>query len=137
MADTDDGFEAAKRRGDARLHGPRAVAARYDAGRGRVIITMSSGVELGLLPRDLEGLAGATPADLRVIEVEAMGLGIHFPLIDADLYLPALLEGVLGSRGWMAARLGAAGGQARSFAKTTAARENGRHGGRPRKTAGE
>jgi hypothetical protein len=130
---TDEQFEAAKRRGEARLRGPRAVAARYDAGRGRVVIALSTGVELGLLPRDVEGLAGAAAADLRVIEVSGMGLGVHFPRLDVDLYVPALLEGVLGSRRWMAARLGAAGGQARSIAKAAAARENGRRGGRPRK----
>lgn len=132
-------FDAAKRRGEERLRGPRAVAARYDAGRGRVVIALSTGVELGLAPRDVEGLAGASAADLRVIEVEAMGLGIHFPRLDADLYVPALLEGVLGSRRWMAARLGATGGQARTPAKAAAARANGRRGGRPRKTtvAGE
>lgn len=131
----DEQFEAAKQRGEERLRGPRAIAARYDAGRGRVVITLSTGVELGLAPRDLEGLAGASVEELRVIEVEGMGLGVRFPRLDADLYVPALLEGVLGSRRWMAARLGAGGGQARSAAKATAARENGQRGGRPRKTA--
>jgi hypothetical protein len=106
-------FEAERRRGAKRVRGPRAVAARYDAGRGRVVITLSTGVELGLAPRDVEGLAGAPAEDLRVIELEAVGLGVHFPRLDADLQVPALLEGVLGSRRWMAARLGAAGGRAR------------------------
>lgn len=133
---TDEQFEAAKRRGDARLQGPHAVTARYDAGRGRLVIALSTGVELGLAPRDVEGLAGASVDDLRAVEIDSQGLGIHFPRLDADVYVPALLEGVLGSRGWMAARLGAAGGQARSPAKTTAARENGRRGGRPRKSVG-
>lgn len=132
---TDEQFEAAKQRGEERMRGPRAVAARYDAGRGRVVITLATGVEIGLAPRDVEGLAGASAEDLRIVEVDGMGLGIHFPRLDADLYVPALLEGVLGSRRWMAARLGAAGGQARSAVKAEAARENGRRGGRPRKTA--
>ncbi len=136
MADVNDDvfraqFEAAKRRGDARLRGPRAVAARYDAGRGRVVITLSTGVELGLAPRDVEGLADASAEDLREVEIEAKGLGVHFPRLDADLYVPALLEGVLGSRRWMAARLGAVGGRARTPAKAAAARANGRRGGRP------
>ncbi len=132
---TDEQFEAAKRRGEDRLRGPLAVAARYDAGRGRVVIALSTGVELGLAPRDVEGLAGASTEDLRAVEVNGMGLGVHFPRLDVDLYVPALLEGVLGSRHWMAARLGAAGGQARTLAKAAAARENGRRGGRPRKAA--
>lgn len=131
---TDEQFEAAKQRGEARLQGPRAVAARYDAGRGRVVIALSTGIELGLAPRDVEGLAGASADDLRAVEIDSQGLGIHFPKLDADLYVPALLEGVLGSRRWMAARLGTAGGQARSPAKATAARENGKRGGRPRKS---
>lgn len=131
---TDEQFETAKRRGDARLQGPQAVAVRYDAGRGRIVIALSTGVELGLVPRDVEGLAGASADDLRAVEIDSQGLGVHFSKLDADLYVPALLEGVLGSRRWMAARLGAAGGQARSPAKATAARENGRLGGRPRKS---
>lgn len=132
---TDEQFEIAKQRGAKRLQGPHAIAARYDAGRGRVVITLSTGIELGLVPRNVEGLAGASVEDLRVVEVDGMGLGVHFPRLDADLYVPALLEGVLGSRRWMAAQLGAAGGQVRSTAKTVAARENGRRGGRPRKAA--
>ena len=131
---TDQQFEAAKQTGNARLAGPRAVAARYDAGRGRVVIVLSTGVELGLAPRDVEGLAGASAADLKAIEIDGLGLGIHFPRLDAELYVPALLEGVLGSSRWKASRLGAAGGQARGGAKSIAARENGRRGGRPRKS---
>jgi len=42
---------------------------------------------------------------------------------------------MLGSKSWMARQLGSSGGRARSKAKTIAARENGRKGGRPRKTA--
>jgi hypothetical protein len=53
--------------------------------------------------------------------------------IDADLYLPALLEGFLGSRRWMAARMGKVGGAVSSEAKAAPARANGRLGGRPKK----
>jgi hypothetical protein len=38
----------------------------------------------------------------------------------------------MGSRKWMAARLGAEGGKARTQAKRTVARANGSLGGRPR-----
>jgi hypothetical protein len=132
---TTEQFEAAKARGEARMRSPRAESAHYDAGRNRVIVRLTTGVEIGFAPRDVEGLQHASIDDLKVIEVEAFGLGIHFPKVDADLYVPALLEGVLGSNRWMAARLGAAGGRTRSAAKAAASRENGKLGGRPRKVA--
>jgi hypothetical protein len=69
------------------------------------------------------------------IEISPSGFGIHFPKLDADLYMPGLLEGFLGSKKWMASRLGQAGGQSRSRMKREASRENGKLGGRPRKTA--
>ena len=109
---TTEEFETAKARGEARMRGPRAESAHYDAGRNRVIVRLTTGVELGFAPRDVEGLQDASVDDLKVIEVEAFGLGIHFPKLDTDLYVPALLEGVLGSKRWMAAQLGAAGGRA-------------------------
>lgn len=130
---TAEAFAAATARGAARLRGPRAEAAFYDAGRGRVIVLLSTGIELGLDPARVEGLQGAATADLTEIEVDALGLGLHFPRLDADLYVPALLQGILGSKRWMAALLGASGGAARSEAKSAAARENGKRGGRPRK----
>jgi len=130
-------FEAAKARGEVRMRGPRAESAHYDAGRNRIIVRLTTGVELGFAPRDVEGLRHASADDLKVIEVEAFGLGIHFPKLDADLYAPALLQGVLGSKQWLAAQLGAAGGRTRSAAKAAASRENGKRGGRPRRSTAD
>ncbi len=136
MADiTPKEFREAQMRGAARLRGPLAESAHYDAGRGRLIVRLTSGVEISFPPALAEGLEHATAADLVVIEVDACGLGVHIPALDADLYVPALLEGILGSEGWMAARMGAKGGRVRSAAKTAAVRENGRKGGRPKKVA--
>jgi Protein of unknown function (DUF2442) len=112
---------------------PTAVGARYDRRIGRVVIALSSGLEIAFKPHDAQGLEAARPAQLANIELSPSGLGIHFPDLDADLYLPALLEGFLGSRQWMAASLGQAGGRATSADKASAARANGRLGGRPRK----
>jgi hypothetical protein len=81
-----------------------ALAARYDRRIGRVVIRLSSGLEVAFSPRDAQGLESAKPADLDEIEISPSGLGIHFPRLDADLYLPALLQGLLGSRAWMANR---------------------------------
>src|ERR1700759_3594360 len=123
---TTEQFEAARTRGEARLRGPRAASAHYDAGRDRVIVRLTTGVEIGFASGDAEGLQRASPDDLALIEVDALGLGLHFPRLDADLYVPALLESVLGSKSWMAARLGGAGGRVRSRAKAAAFRDNGK-----------
>lgn len=112
---------------------PTATAVRYDRRIGRIVIDLSSGIEVAFRPHDAQGLERAKADDLAEIEISPSGLGIHFPRLDADLYLPALLEGFLGSRRWMAAEMGKAGGKATSEAKAAAARENGRQGGRPRR----
>ena len=125
---------AAKARGVARIWGPRAASARYDAGRNRVIVKLTTGIEIAFAPRDVEGLQHASAEDLKSIEVEAFGLGIHFPTLDADLYIPALLKGVLGSKRWMAVRHAAATGRARDGSKPEATREKGKRNSRRRKS---
>jgi hypothetical protein len=112
---------------------PTATAARYDRRIGRVVIELSTGLALAFKPQQVQGLELATPAQLRQIDISPSGLGLHFPDLDADLYLPGLLEGVLGSRQWMAAQLGKIGGSKTSPAKTAAVRVNGKRGGRPKK----
>jgi hypothetical protein len=114
---------------------PPAVRARYDRRSNRIRIHFSTGLDVSFSPRDAEGLEKATSAQLAKIEISPSGFGIHFPRIDGDLYLPGLLMGFLGSRNWMAARLGALGGKSRSAAKRAAAKKNGRRGGRPKKSA--
>jgi hypothetical protein len=112
---------------------PTAVAARYDRRVGRVVITLSNRLEVGFKPHDVQGLETARPAQLADIEISPSGLGLHFPQLDADLYLPALLQGFLGSRQWMAQAMGKVGGKSATPQKADAARANGRLGGRPRK----
>jgi hypothetical protein len=128
-----DDFEIANRK--ARKLGasvPRAVSAHYDRRIGSVVIHLNSRLDVSFSPHDAEGLENATPSQLDPIEISPSGFGLHFPKLDADIYLPALLEGFLGSRKWMASRLGATGGRARSKAKAAAARKNGHLGGRPK-----
>jgi hypothetical protein len=111
----------------------KAISARYDGKNGRVVIRLGSDLDVSFSPNDAQGLEKATPSQLDEIEISPSGLGIHFPKLDADLYLPAILQGFLGSRKWMASRLGQAGGKSRSAAKKKASRVNGKLGGRPRR----
>ncbi len=136
MVETKKGaFATAKARGDKRLQGPRAESAHYDDARDRVVIRLTTGVEIAFPPRAAQGLERAKPADLEDIQITPAGLGVHFPKLDADLYVPAPLEGILGSANWMASLMERKGGKSRSPRKRASARENGKRGGRPPKTA--
>ena len=136
MTLTDAEVQKAEKRMQARMQAqPRAVAARYDRHAARVIVTLSNGLDLGVPVALAQGLAGAKASDLAIVEITPTGLGLHWPKLDADLHLPSLLQGLFGTRRWMAGLLGKAGGSATSPAKKAAARANGRRGGRPRKEA--
>src|SRR5580704_14647765 len=136
MAITSQQFKQANASGKSlKASIPGATSAHFDRKSGNIIVTLSSGIGIFFSPKDAQGLEAATPAQLSEIEISPSGFGLHFPKLDADLYVPAILEGFLGSRKWMAARLGAAGGSSRSKPKAAAARANGALGGRPRKLA--
>jgi hypothetical protein len=83
------------------LDQPRAISANYDAVRGRIVVLMSSGLELAFDPRAAEGLEHASATQLAHIEISPAGDGLHWPEVDADLFVPALLEGKFGSTAWM------------------------------------
>jgi hypothetical protein len=124
---------ANQRARELQAHAPRVVSARYDPKTGRIVIHLSSRLIVSFAPQDAQGLEKAGPSQLNEIEISPSGFGLHFPAVDADLYVPALLEGFLGSKSWMASRLGQLGGQVTSKAKKAASQANGRLGGRPRK----
>ncbi len=96
--------EAEARLAEELRHTATAIAVRYDRGRWRVVIRLNTGLEVMFAPHDAEGLERATAADLEEIEISPTGLGLHFPRLDADLYVPALLQGLFGSERWRAAR---------------------------------
>jgi hypothetical protein len=128
--------EQANRRATERQKStPRAVSAKFDERLGKVVVELSSGLMIGFRPEDAQGLENARPEHLGEIEITPSGFGLHFPRLDADLYIPALLEGFFGSKKWAAARLGASGGAAKTKVKAAASRANGLLGGRPRKPA--
>jgi Protein of unknown function (DUF2442) len=111
---------------------PVAVAANYQSDTGLIEIHFSNGSRFAFPAHLGQGLEGASPAALAEIEITPSGTGLHWELLDADLYIPALLEGIFGSRQWMTA-LARKGGAAKSAAKSAASRQNGKKGGRPRK----
>lgn len=123
--------KAAEERGRRLQREYAASEAHYDQATGRVVVSFPTEVQISFPPQKVQGLSDATEQDLQLIELSPSGLSLHFPSLDADVYIPALMQNILGSKSWMA-RIGQAGGVVRSERKSQAARENGRRGGRPK-----
>lgn len=128
-------FQAAIQRGEDLRQNGYAVSAEYDAPQNRLVVSLSSGVIIMVPVHLMQELADADPAALGEIEIAPSGLALHWPSLDADVYVPSLMQGIFGTKRWMAAQLGAAGGRVTTPAKAAAARQNGAKGGRPRKQA--
>jgi len=130
-----DEFGLANARAAERLKTmPRAVSAKFDRASGKVVIELSSGVGISFRPEDAQELAAAPRSALNKIEITPSGLGLYFPRADADISIPGLLEGLLGSKTWSAARMEETGGKSRSAANGVASRANSHLGGRSRKS---
>jgi len=112
----------------------RAVRAAYEPDADIVRIDFKNDMRVDVPRRLLQGLENATPTQLAHIEITELGEGLHWEALDVDHYIPGLLNGVFGTRRWMA-KIGRNGGRARTPAKARAARANGSKGGRPKKTA--
>ncbi len=115
----------------ARAQEPRARRAYYDRERKLVVVELTNGAVFAFPPRLAQGLRGASADALAEVDVSPSGEALHWERLDADLRVPALLQGMFGTRTWMR-QLGQAGGRVRSEAKARAARANGAKGGRPR-----
>ena len=111
---------------------PRAVDARYVRETGLVELVLDNGCFFAFPAAQTEGLDDADPDLLERVEILGQGYALRWEDLDADLTVPGLLAGRLGSRRWMAEELGRAGGRVTSPAKARAARANGQKGGRPR-----
>ncbi len=130
---TDEEIEAGRVRGRIRAaHEPHAVAASYDGKRDRVVVELTTGLELAIPRRMLQGLADATPEQLSRVHVLDPGTAIAWDDPDVGFTVGGLVSSVFGTKEWMGA-LGRVGGSAKSGRKATTSRENGAKGGRPKK----
>jgi hypothetical protein len=137
MVTRDEVKQANARARRLRDSGPTAVSATYDRRSDRIVVRLTSGIDIGFSPHDTQGLETAKPAQLNPIEISPSGLGLHFPKVDADLYLPALLEGVFGTRCWMAARSEGPKRRGTPSKSSASSRKSGGPSGRTRKAAAE
>ena len=137
MADlTEEQLRRAEARGRGMLEAePRASAAHYDPAAGRVVIELANGCAYAFPVQRVQDLQGASDEALGRCRSRRRRIQSHWPKLDVDLYVPALVAGVFGTRAWIARELARVAGRARSPAKAAAARSNGAKGGRPRKAA--
>ena len=118
---TDAELAAAEARGAAMLAAqPRAVAARYEPATRKVMVDLANGCSY-VFPADLvQDLNGSDDAKLSKIVVDGAGFNLHWPLLDADLFVPALVAGLFGNRDWMMREMARQAGRAKSPSKASA-----------------
>src|SRR5450631_4242516 len=99
---TEAQLEAAELSGRKMLESePRASAAHYDQASGRVVVDLVNGCTYAFPAQLVQDLHGASPEALAGVEVDGLGFNLHWPALDADLYVPALVSGIFGTRAWM------------------------------------
>ena len=130
-------LKAATKRGQEFLATtPRAVEAFFDEEKQLITVYLNNGCVFGFPPRYLKELRTATDAEISQITVTPQGTALHWEHLDAHYRLIGLLNGIFGTKAWLA-ELGRKGGSVTTDAKAKAARINGAKGGRPRKTAND
>ncbi|MGF7211099.1 hypothetical protein GGE65_005715 [Skermanella aerolata] len=114
---------------------PSAIAACFDAASGLINVGLSNGCSFAFPVRLAQGLEEASPDALAEVEILGQGYGLHWEKLDVDLSIPGLLAGLFGTKAFMDRQRAARAGASTSQAKPEAARQNGRRGGRPSKSA--
>ena len=133
---TDEQLKKAEARGRRQFETEsRAIKAQYDAKADRIVVDLANGCVYAFPVGRVQELRGASGEDLADVAVDGVGFNLHWPKLDVDLYVPALVSGIFGTRAWMAGELARIAGRTKSPTKAAAARANGAKGGRPRKTA--
>jgi hypothetical protein len=111
---------------------PRAERVAYDARKKQIILALRRGAIVALPVERIRWLKDATSRQLHNLRRDQFGTGIVLEELDIHISIQGVLRDLVGLTG-SASFMGAAGGKAKSPAKASAARANGKRGGRPRK----
>ncbi len=101
---TQQEHDEATRRGEELVRDePGAVSVRFDPATRRVTIDLNRGYSVSFSPERAQVLANASAEDLAECEITSAGLGIYFPKLDHDMWVPAIVKGRFGNDRWEAA----------------------------------
>lgn len=112
---------------------PHALSATYDGKHDRVVVELDNGCLFAFPAHNVQGLEQASTETLADIELLGEGYALHWPRANASLRIEGALAGIFGSRKWMHRQAAREAGSRTSTRKASAARENGKKGGRPKK----
>jgi hypothetical protein len=99
------------------------------------MIELSNGSVFGFVAARVPALAGLPAATLARVTVSPGGSGLNWEEVDVDLSVAGLILDAV-DQSAKRSELARLAGKSRSRAKATAARANGKKGGRPRRSAG-
>src|SRR6516162_5968942 len=91
---------------------PRAARATYHAKDNTLRIELTNGAAISVPVKLIPALKGASPSEVRLVEVLGRGGGLHWEALDVDLSVPGLVSSVFAGPEWMA-ELGRLRGQGR------------------------
>lgn len=134
-------FEEATKRGEEAIaNSPKARKVSYNSKNKRLMVELENGLTVMIPSNLIQIFENATDEQIKDVEIGARGLYLRWGNLDEDLSVARLLQGVFGTAKWMnglkehLSRAGKKGGASRSDTKRAASAENGRRGGRPRKS---
>ncbi len=111
---------------------PHAESVDFNLQRRVMMLCMSDGRRVELPLDDIQGLAFASPTQLREWEMLGRGTGMDWPSLGVSFSVEGLLAGEYGNRLWMES-LEHRNGTVEPKRKLAASRASGTKGGKPRK----
>src|SRR6185295_625010 len=81
---------------------PQAKSAHYDRATNRVVVELKNGATFIFPCKLAQGLSGASPDDLAMVELGPRGASLHWEKLDVDFSIVGLMSGAFGTKSWMA-----------------------------------
>jgi hypothetical protein len=78
-----------------------AVSAEYDRRQDLLIVRLKTGQRLAIPREDLQDLADADPERVAKVEIEMLGMALHWEELNVDFRVDDLRQGLYGSERWM------------------------------------